>query len=290
VAELANFIDDVKDTFLSATPPADAGTAPADSGTASADAGTAPVAPDAGVAQQQGSVALTRKVKPGELQVRVGYADDPASTNLIFFLWTEPLPKKGPNPEIHWLQFMWLEILALNGGTTHLADPIRTTFQDVPATTNPSAPVWRVDSQNTSNPFYVDSGGDGILTAQQGKQLVTAMFDRPGLDLDQTDVRKNQQMARTVKRMFQPFPNADRLVWRMHFKTFVVRQHAPIFCVVWNASTTLLAKDFKTAAAQLAPPAVPTVYDVDGGASAPVTALNPELAAQLKSQYPNFKL
>ncbi|MEA2219283.1 MAG: hypothetical protein QOJ35_1909 [Solirubrobacteraceae bacterium] len=140
----------------------------------------------------------------------------------------------GPDADsAHWLQFIWREIVkeSASGAQTRLAADVVTKSKTLAGTivqtsryaltTNPAAPVYRVDTLGSHSPFYGDSG-----VALAGMTAAT-IYDAPSAQ----EHLALSAFKVPVAGAGAPAPAPARVLSRAHFVTYLVFDMAVAFRV-----------------------------------------------------------
>lgn len=169
--------------------------------------------------------------------------------------------KGGLAADSNWLQFIWREILVTDRAKKER--PISDTFQPDAGgapynyTTDPSRPVYHVDSADTNNPFYATKL---IANRAPGE---TTIYDDPG------------PVQTRVTREFRQ--GATKVSVRTHFDTFLIRDYKTLYRVSLNLVWTFTD------------PTNPTTFTKTATAtSSKVKFLPDEQRETLIAQYPKF--
>ena len=174
------------------------------------------------------------------------------------------LEVEGPDaPQMHWLQFVWLELFAtMPTGRLQLAGPIPINVDENQVLTEkPNSPHWSLDSLSASSPYY-EAGGHSISTPTD-----LTMLDMPGMNA--TDA-----VGGWVK--IRPAGTPHTLV--IHLDTYLIQGTRAVYNVQWTSTTTYTMDEHKVVS-----PVGPRTYHVVG--SGRVDAVPANLRRLLAAKY-----
>ena len=215
---------------------------------------------------------------PGQMGPPVGGAEVRTGVEVP---WTDPTGKKEISPNAisiryaggaaagsHWLQFGWVEVLAVKpGGKEPIEGQVPSLSGTVPTTINSANPAWFLDA-GRRGPFYEDSA----LNRRDASS--TAIFDEP---------RGWAGIASTV---FATKPGTTAVEVTASFATYLIQNGLAIYCVKWSAGMVFASPPPPTPGRWRVEPRLAYRVAAVGSGSGTVKGLPSEMKKVLLKRFP----